>query len=92
MVPIWEGQQSLRLNRVPEHLVPRNRPVYRPTEWSLVLARSYARFLCRTNGAAYAEIIRHSREILPPTAFMRGEPQDSAFTDLLANYGDLSGE
>jgi hypothetical protein len=91
-VPIWDlaGEQSLRLNRVPEHLIPRNRPVYGPTEWSLVLVHSYARYLCRQHGAARAEVIRHSREAIHPTAIGNSPPM--AFTDLIANYGDISRE
>jgi hypothetical protein len=93
-VPIWDiaSDQSLRLRRVPEHLIPRNRPVYGPTEWSVVLVHSYARYLCRTHGAASAEVVRHSRESLSPTVLLAGNPPPMAFTDLIANYGDLSGE
>src|SRR5262249_23767224 len=93
-VPIWDlaGEQSLRLRRVPEHLIPRNRQVYGPTEWSLVLAHSYTRYLCRKHGAASAEIVRHSRESLPPTALLTGPPPPMDFTELVASYGDTSGE
>jgi hypothetical protein len=90
-VPIWDvaGPLSLRLQRVQQHLIPRDRgPVYRPTEWSLVLARSYCRYLCRKHGAASAEIIRHSRDTIPPTEFLTRE-RPAGFTDLVANYGDL---
>jgi hypothetical protein len=94
MVSIWDiaADQSLRLNRVPEHLIPRNRLVYAPTEWSLLLVHSYARYLCRTHGAASAEVIRHSRESISPMLFWTGNPPSMAFTDLIASYGDLSGE
>ena len=93
-VPIWDiiGENRLQLRRVPEHLVPRNRQVFSPTEWSLVLTRSYARYLCRKHGAASAELIRHSRNPPPPTPFLVGEPPAAAFTDLIANYGETSGE
>jgi hypothetical protein len=91
---IWDlaGEQSLRLNRVPEHLIPRNRPVWGPTEWSLVLSRSLARYLCHKHGAATAEVVRHSRESISPAAFLTGNPPPMAFADLIANYGELSGE
>lgn len=93
-VPIWDtaGEQSLRLNRVPEHLIPRNRPVYGPTEWSLVLVHSYARYLCQEHGAASAEVVRHSRESIPPGIFLVGNPPPMTFTDLIASYGDFSRE
>ena len=63
-VEIWEPGQGnvLRLRAVPEHLVPRDRTVFRPAEWSRLLARSYARYLCRMHGAASAEIIRHTKD------------------------------
>jgi hypothetical protein len=93
-VSIWDiaADQSLRLSQVPEHLIPRNRPVYAPTEWSLVLVHSYARYLCRTHGAASADVVRHSRESISPTLFLTGNPPTMAFTDLMASYGDISGE
>jgi hypothetical protein len=94
MVPIWDiaAEQSLRLRRVPEHLIPRNRQVYGPTEWSLVLVHSYARYLCRKHEAASAEVVRHSRESIPPAVLLMDNPPPMAFTDLLASYGDQSGE
>lgn len=103
LVPIWDvanggsdsksaAAESLRLNRVPEHLIPRNRPVWGPTEWSLVLVHSYTRYLCRKHGAAKAEIIRHSRDSIPPTVLLMDSPDPRAFADLLADYGDISGE
>src|SRR5262249_3155198 len=53
MVPIWEmgPGRTLTVRRVAEHLVPRDRPVSRPSDLSLALARSYARYLCRAHGA-----------------------------------------
>jgi hypothetical protein len=92
MVNIWEGEPSLRLSKVPEHLIPRNRPVYSPTDWSLVLVHSCARYLCRTHRAASAEVIRHSREALSPAFLLTGPPPPMAFADLNADYGDISGE
>ena len=94
MVPIWDiaEDQALRLRRVPEHLIPRNHQVYGPTEWSLVLVQSYARYLCRKHGAASAEVVRHSRESLSPTALLMDSPPPAAFTDLIASYGDISSE
>jgi hypothetical protein len=95
IVPIWDhvpNGESLQMRRMPEHLIPRNRPVYSPTEWSLVLVNSYARYLCRKHVAASAEVIRHSREAIAPSALVTGNPPPMAFTDLIASYGDLSGE
>jgi hypothetical protein len=89
---IWEmaGDQRLELRRVPEHLVPRDRPVFRPSERSLLLARSYARYLCREHGAAKAEFIRHTGEpITPAVMFTSGPPPAVAFSELLSNFGEL---
>jgi hypothetical protein len=93
-VPIWDiaPDQSLRLNRVPEHLIPRNRPVYAPTEWSLVLVHSYARYLCRTHGAASVEVVRHSRESVSPMLFWTDNLPAMPFADVTVHYGDISGE
>jgi hypothetical protein len=90
-VEFWKpgGDRVLRLTREPEHLIPRDRPVSRPSEWSLVLARSYVRHLCRAHGAASGELIRHSREpILPAVLFME-EPPAGAFEELVSNFGEL---
>ena len=37
-----------------------------PSPWSLLLARSYARHLCRLHGAHSAELTRHSRQPVSP--------------------------
>jgi hypothetical protein len=92
---IWEPEdKQMVLKTVEQHLLPRNRPVIlSPTEWSLMLAKSYARSLCRTHGAASAEIVRHKREpILPPTMLPRnqaGEVQPPAelFEEMVASFG-----
>jgi hypothetical protein len=90
-VDVWMpgADRTLRLSPVPEHLIPRDRPVFRPSGWSLVLARSYVRHLCRVHGAASGELIRHSREpILPAVLFME-EPPAGAFEELVSNFGEL---
>jgi hypothetical protein len=63
-----------------------------PTEWSLILVRSYARYLCQKHGAASAEVVRHSRETAPPLVLLMGEPPPDTINDLVASYGDLSRE
>jgi hypothetical protein len=92
------GQQSstqvdraiqLRLREVPQHLVPRNRSVMRPSEWSMLQARSYARHLCREYGAATAEILRHTSEPISPTILFESEP-GATFDELVASYGEVS--
>jgi hypothetical protein len=94
MVSIWDAgiNDSLRLSQVPEHLVPRNRPVFGPTEWSLILVRSYTRFLCRKYGAASAEVVRYSRDVVSPNTLLVGPPPPAAFKDLVASYGEIHGD
>src|SRR5439155_9970192 len=49
-VRIWDmvpGVNVLKLRPAPLHLIPKDRPVFRPRDWSLLLARSYVRYLCR---------------------------------------------
>ncbi len=91
--PPPEGNVAVHLQTVPQHRVPRppqGRPVWRPNDLSLVLVRSYARYLCRTHGAASAEIVRHMRQPIPP-AVLFGEPTPpGAFEDLVANYGEMT--
>jgi len=89
-VQIWDGEpQHQQLRTVPEHLIPRERPVFRPSEWSLLLAKSYARFLCRTHGAASAEVIRHTRESLSPMIWRGFNPPPESTNDFVAHFGDF---
>jgi hypothetical protein len=90
-VQIWDlaPDQSLHLSSVPEHRVPRNRPVSRPSELSLLLARSYARYLCRQYGAASAQITRHSREAISPVVLFEREVPPGFANELVAHFGEL---
>jgi hypothetical protein len=91
---IWDqaNNDSLRLRHVQEHLIPRNRPVEGPSEWSLVLVHSYARYLCRKYGATSVEVVRHHREPLPPAAMLSSRPPPFAFKEMLSNYGEIHGD
>jgi hypothetical protein len=80
---------QLRLRELPQHLVPRDRSVMRPSKWSVVLTRSYARHLCREYGAASAEILRHTREPISPLILFEIEP-GATFDELVASYGKVS--
>jgi hypothetical protein len=79
----------LRLRTTPQHLIPRTRGVMRPTDWSLILARSYARYLCRAYGAQTAEIVRHTREPVSPGVLFGNETSAQAFEDLVATFGEM---
>jgi hypothetical protein len=92
-VGIWEMVESkpghLKIHEVPEHLIPRDHPVMRPRDWSWVLARSYVRYLCRTHGAASAELIRHTQDSIPPMALFMDAPPAGGNNDLISNFGEL---
>jgi hypothetical protein len=92
-VTIWDGgdgpSRTMTLKAVPEHLIPRDRPVVRPSEWSVLLTRSYARYLCQAHGAASVEILRHHREAIPPTVLFM-EPPAGTFDELVANFGEYT--
>jgi len=93
-VQIWEpldpAQPRIgKLTTVKEHVLPRDRPVFRPSEWSLLLARSYGRYLCRTHGAATAELVRHVRDPYPPVILFLDNPQPGAFDSAISNFGEL---
>jgi hypothetical protein len=90
-ITIWDmsAPQQLNIRAIPEHLIPRDRPVSRPNDWSMVLARSYARYLCRTHAAESVELIRHTKYPIPPAVLFMGEPPQGAFDELVANFGDL---
>jgi hypothetical protein len=88
---IWDivENRQMKLKEVPVHLVPRDRPVFRPSEPALILARSYARHLCAVHGAATAEIIRHTYDPIPPSVLGEEAPPEAAFGELISNFGEL---
>jgi hypothetical protein len=90
---IWEqqpGDQGLRLKRVPQHLVPRDVPVMMPSEWSLTLAKSFARYLCRTEHAASAEIVRHTRDAWQPSYLLIPREAIPRNDKLVCNFGEYA--
>jgi hypothetical protein len=76
--------------KLSQNNVPRNREVMRPADLALILARSYARHLCRTHGAASAEIIRHVREPVPPASLYGQEAPTGAFDEFQASFGRMT--
>lgn len=87
-ITIWDiGERpgSLNLLTVDVNLVPRNRPVFRPSERSLALARSYARYLGHRFGAASVELIRHTRSPVSPWDLVH-DTLPQGFDDLAANF------
>ncbi len=93
-VQVWDWEvspdQVMSLRTVPEHLLPRNRPVYfRPSEWSLILARAYVRHLCREHGAESGELIRHFREPVLAGFMLSPEPPPNIFQEIVCNFGEI---
>jgi hypothetical protein len=91
-VKIWdvpEGGGPLKLQEIPVIRIPREREVYRPSDLSLQLARSYSRHLCKQMNAASVELIRHSRRPVFPAFIMReeGAPPD-AFEEMICSFGE----
>jgi hypothetical protein len=90
-VQIWDmaPNRTLRLKSVPQHLIPRERPVSRPSDLSLILARSYVRYLCRQYGAVSGEITRHSREPISPVILFQRDVPPGAADELVAQFGEM---
>lgn len=93
MVQIWDMDKSehkLNLKMVPQHLVPRDRPILQPSERSMRLAQSYGRYLCRTYGAASVEILRHHRDPIPPMVLSTPNVPAGEFDEIISNFGEFS--
>jgi hypothetical protein len=91
-VQIWEeiGPRHLRIRTVDLNRIPRNRPVVGPSEWSQLMARSYARYLCRTHGAARAEVVRHHQDPIPPFVMFEESIPAGSFDEVISEWGELS--
>jgi hypothetical protein len=94
-IQYWDltpGDPTLRIKTEAEDRIPR-RPgeVFRPSEWSLLLAHAYARYLCREYGAESVELIRYTQEVIHPVVlFGDRPPPQEAFPVLKANFGEFS--
>lgn len=87
---IWEqvGNRQLRLGSTPIHLIPRDRGAFRPSDWSLLVLRSYGRRLERTSGAE-PQLLRGTFEPIPPAVLFAGNLPRGAFEELVSDYGEL---
>jgi hypothetical protein len=90
---IWYtvGPNQLVLRKVETHLVPKT-GASRPREWSLILARSYMRHLCREHGAASAELVRYSRPAIMPGFLFMEEPPPGTFDTLASTFEEYHRE
>jgi hypothetical protein len=93
-VKYWDStptDRTLRLVTKPEHLIPRNREVSRPSDWALLLAQSYGRYLCRAHGAESVELIRHTKGPFPPEVLLLDRERAQQFNpELIASFGEIS--
>jgi hypothetical protein len=92
-VSYWDMAEmgKLRIKTVPQHLVPREQPVSQPSEFALLLARSFARYLARTQGAARIEILRHHKDPVPPEVlFPENNIPSGAFDEVVSNFGEFT--
>ena len=83
-----EGEKVLKLRTQPIHLVPKDRPVYRPRDWSILLAESYMRYCMERENMAWAELIRHVRQPVLP-GFLFGDPPPGTFDEQVCSFGEL---
>lgn len=91
---IWDptGPNQTVLRAVEVHMIPKNQPMYRPRDWSQLVARSYARQLCRQYGAASAELIRHSRPPVQPSLLFIEQPPPGTFDTLVSTFEEYHHE
>jgi hypothetical protein len=93
-ITVWNptGPNTLELRQMPVHLVPRDQPVSQPSPWSLILVRSYQRYLVRRSGAAAVELVRHSRQAVMPALLFLPEPPRGTFDTLISTYEEYRRE
>jgi hypothetical protein len=90
---IWNpvGPNQFALQEVEVQLVPKTGAT-RPREWSLILARSYMRHLCREHGAASAELTRYSRQAVMPGYLFLEEAPPGTFDALASTFEEYHRE
>lgn len=97
--PATPKSMVFELYQEDENRVPRERPtLFRPSEWSLILVKSYARYLQKERKAARVELVRHSKQPLSPALMMPhpgfpgklivDQPPPDTFEELVCNFGD----
>ena len=90
LVSYWEpGPTQMTLKQVPLHLVPRGGQAQSPSPWSVVLAQSYVRYLCRAHRAASGELVRHTRPPVLPSYLFTPDVPPMTFEDLRCSFGEI---
>jgi hypothetical protein len=89
--PQRHADRTLRLQKVSELDLAGNRPYMRPSEWSMILARSYIRYLCREHDAVSGELLRRHRNSIQP-AVLFTPPQTplspNPFEEQISSFGE----
>jgi hypothetical protein len=86
-VQFWE-EGLLRTTDINQ--IPRNRPVFAPSQWTFLFARSYARYLCRQHGAAKVEVLRHHQDPMRPNVLTREGVSAKEFEERISNFGEFA--
>jgi hypothetical protein len=96
-VDIWDSsgirggnEWQLKITPTQKHLLPKDRPVMRPSAYARALAGSMGRYLCRQTGAASAEVFRISREPVAPMMLNMDDAPPESFNTLTSNFGEFS--
>jgi hypothetical protein len=92
-VVVWEMNPKkgniLELKRIEQHLLPRDRPVSRPSDLAMLFVKSYARYLCRTYDVDKVEIVRFHQNSIPPD-FLTVDVPPGEYDKVQSNFGELS--
>jgi hypothetical protein len=85
-----DGEKRLKMIEDTPNAIPRNQPVMQPAPLSYIAAQSYARYLCKAQGADKVEIVRQWFDpVLPNILFEPAPPTDERLSRFYATYGDL---
>jgi hypothetical protein len=102
-VLLWYGadpkEKKLDLIEKEQHLIKDlfkdpSMQLSKPRDYTLLLARSYARYLCRKHGAASVQIVRYSRDpIMPALLFLPAEAiPPGTFDSLVSQFEEYRRE
>jgi hypothetical protein len=90
-VQFWDMDKGLlKLKTVDINQIPRDHPVSGPNDFTFLCARSYARYLCRTHGAAKVEIIRHHQDPIRPFVVTEESVPARQFDEVISIFGEFS--
>jgi hypothetical protein len=92
-VLVWdrpEGETKEWLREVEEQKLSRVMPTMRPNPVALLLANSYARYLCRQYGAEKVELVRYYQSRIPPLLMdEQQQPLPGFFSKQTSYFGEL---